>query len=48
MHLHFNILDSENRIEQYVCLGVSITSAEKILSCGKVAPSPGLQLLRKA
>jgi hypothetical protein len=48
MHLHFTILDPENRIERYVRLGVSITSADKVLSCGKVTPSPGFKLLGKA
>jgi hypothetical protein len=42
MQLHFTILDPENRIEGYVRLGVDITYADKICSCGKVAPSPGL------
>jgi hypothetical protein len=42
MPLHFAILDQENRIEGYVRLGVNIACADKIRSCGKMAPSPGL------
>jgi hypothetical protein len=35
------IFDSENGIEEYVCLGVSITSAGKVRSYRKAAPAQG-------
>jgi hypothetical protein len=48
MHFHFSVLDPKNWIKEYVRLGVNTTSANKVLSCGKMTPSPGLQLLGKA
>jgi hypothetical protein len=48
MHFHFGVLDPKDWIKEYVRFGVNITSADKVLSCGKVTPSAWLQLLGKA